>query len=88
MAKNFARTAAVKIEVRLPIYCPELARYKGDTPSHMLPDNWVFDGSQGRHIWDELSVMDEEVFINKCRSAFNKRKHGPIKILCTKGLPT
>ena len=80
MAKSFVRTAAVKVEVRLPIFCPGLDRYKGDTPpSSMLPDNWVHDGTQGRHIFDELLAMDEEQFVNNCRTAFNKRKHGPIK---------
>ena len=81
VAKNFVRTVYVKFEVKLPIYSPSLEQFKGDTPPcNLLPDNWVFNGEQGRSIGDELMAIIGEVhFRNKCLQAFYKREHSPLR---------
>ena len=70
------------------IYCPELERYKGDTPSQCCQTT----GFSMDHR-DVTSGTNCQSWTRKCLSTIvgvpsTNEKHGPIKILCTKGLLT
>ena len=45
VAQIFIRSVSIKMEIRLPLFCPGLEEFGGDSPpSSLLPDNWVFGG--------------------------------------------
>ena len=49
VAQIFIRSVSTKTEVRLPLFCPGLEEFAGDSPpSSLMPDNWVSGGELGQ----------------------------------------
>ena len=79
VAQVFIRSVATKTEVRLPLFCPGLEEFAGDSPpSSLLPDNWVFGGDLAQRIYDEVMAMDAKSLMDSCRDMFNKQENCPV----------
>ena len=58
VAQVFIRSVANKTEFRLPLFCPGLEEFAGDSPpSNLLPDNWVFGGELAQHIHEDVMSL-------------------------------
>ena len=65
--------------VRLPLFCPGLEEFAGDSPPNcLMPDNWVFGGELGQRIYDEVMPMDSRSLMDSCRDMFNKHENCPV----------
>ena len=70
---------ANKTEFRLPLFCPGLEEFAGDSPpSNLLPDNWVFGGELAQHIHEDVMSMDAKSLMDSCRDMFNKQENCPV----------
>ena len=79
VAQIFIRSVPTKTEVRLPLYCPGLEEFAGDSPpSNLLPDNWVFGGELAQRICDDVMSMDARSLIDSCRDMFTKHENCPV----------
>ena len=79
VAQIFIRSVPTKTEVRLPLYCPGLEEFAGDSPpSNLLPDNWVFGGELAQRIYDDVMSMDARSLIDSCRDMFTKHENCPV----------
>ena len=79
VAQIFIRSVSTKTEVRLPLYCPGLEEFAGDSPpSSLLPDNWVFGGELAQRIYEDVMSMDARSLMDSCRDMFNKHENCPV----------
>ena len=79
VAQVFVRSVANKTEVKLPLFCPGLEEFAGDSPpSTLLPDNWVFGGDMARRIFEDVMAPDAKDILDSCRDMFNKQENCPV----------
>ena len=79
MAQVFVRSVANKTEVKLPLFCPGLEEFAGDSPpSTLLPDNWVFGGDMAWRIYEDVMAPDAKDIMDSCRDMFNKQENCPV----------
>ena len=79
VAQIFIRSVSTKTEIRLPLFCPGLEDFAGDSPpSSLLPDNWVFGGELGQRIYDDVMSMDSKSLMDSCRNMFSKHENCPV----------
>ena len=76
VAQIFIRSVPTKTEVRLPLFCPGLEEFAGDSPPNcLMPDNWVFGGELGQRIYDDVMSMNSRSLMDSCRDMFNKHEN-------------
>ena len=79
VAQIFIRSVPTKTEIRLPLFCPGLEAFAGDSPpSNFMPDNWVFRGELGQRIYDDVMSMDYASLMDSCRDMFHKHENCPV----------
>ena len=79
VAQIFIRSVSSKPEIRLPLFCPGLEEFGGDSPpSSLLPDKWVFGGKLGKRIYDDVMSMDSKSVIASSRDIFTKHENCPV----------
>ena len=79
VAQIFVRSVSTKTEIRLPLFCPGLENFAGDSPpSNFMPDNWVFSGELGQRIFDDVMSMDYSSLMDSCRDMSNKHENCPV----------
>ena len=65
--------------MKLPLFCPGLEEFAGDSPpSTLLPDNWVFGGDMARRIYEDVMAPDATDIMDSCRDMFNKEENCPV----------
>ena len=81
VAQIFIRSVSTKTEIRLPLFCPGLEEFGGDSPpSSLLPDKWVFGGKLGKRIYDDVMSMESKSVIDSCRDIFTKHGIKPSRV--------
>ena len=81
VAQIFIRSVSTKTEIRLPLFCPALEAFAGDSlPSNFMRDKWVFSGELGQRIFDDVMSMDYASRMDSCRDMFNKHENCPVLI--------
>ena len=79
VAQYFVRSVMVKTEVKLRLYSPGLEDYGGDSPPCcLLPDNWVFGGTQGKRIYEEVMAINTSQFFDTSYEHFCKHENCPV----------